>query len=167
MLPHKLKNMNVHDGIHNYRGLAKEVTTPKLSRKMESYRAAGMDGEVDIDMGQEKIELELKAGGIDTHSIREYGAPTVDGVHRRFVGAYQSDGTGTYKSVAIEARGRFAELDPGGSKPGDDTEQTSKMICSYYKYTEDGEDIIEIDIPNMVFRVNGVDRLAEQRAIIG
>ncbi|KAF0115500.1 MAG: phage-related tail protein [Hyphomonadaceae bacterium] len=165
-LPQKLKNFNVHDGNHSYLGLAKEVTLPKLARKMEGYRAAGMDGEIQIDMGQEAMELEIKCGGRDAHSIKEFGALTHDAVYRRFIGAYQSDSTGLTTSVEIECRGRIQELDPGSAKPGDDTEETIKYPLSYYKRTENGKVLVEIDIANMVFNVNGVDLLAAQRAVI-
>jgi P2 family phage contractile tail tube protein len=39
--------------------------------------------------------------------------------------------------------------------------------CAYYQLTIDGKEIIEIDIINMVLKVDGVDRLAEHRKAIG
>lgn len=165
-LPQKLKNFNVQDGGFNWLGIANEVTLPKLARKMEGYRAAGMDGEIQIDMGQEALELEIKCGGRDAHSIKQFGALTHDGVYRRFVGAYQSDSTGLTTAVEIEARGRIQEIDPGSAKAGDDTEETVKMPLSYYKYSENNKVLIEIDVMNMIFKVNGVDLLAAQRAVI-
>ncbi|WP_232426781.1 phage major tail tube protein [Teredinibacter turnerae] len=40
-----------------------ELALPKLTRKYEEYRGGGMDGAVEISLGQEKIELERPAAG--------------------------------------------------------------------------------------------------------
>ena len=50
-LPHKLKNMMLFNDGGSYRGKAKTVTLPALGRKMEAYRAAGMNGPVKADLG--------------------------------------------------------------------------------------------------------------------
>ena len=64
-------------------------------------------------------------------------------------------------------RGRFGEIDNGTNKSGDDTEQSYTVPLTYYKIIENGKDIIEIDLLNSIFVVNGVDRLAEHRSAIG
>lgn len=167
-LPPILKNMNMfHNGV-SYVGQIPEVTIPKLARKIESYRGGGMDGELGIDMGMDGlIEFEWKAGGHITSIYTGFGAVTHDAEMIRWVGAYQDDGTGQYKAVEITMRGRHQEIDPGTGKPGDKGEEGVKTIASFYQLTVDGREIIYIDIPNMVLRVGGVDRLAELRAILG
>lgn len=166
-LPKILKNMNLYLNGAGYRGECPEVAIPKLARKMDGYRGAGMDGEIQIDMGQENIEFEWKMGGHSSAPFSGFGAATHDAELLRWVGAYQDDGTGKYTAVEITVRGRHQEIDPGTGKPGDKGEQTIKTVASYYKLTVDGSDLIEIDIANLVFIVNGVDRHAELRAIMG
>lgn len=166
-LASKLKNMNLFDDGASYLGIAAEVTLPKLSRKMEGFRAAGMDGELDIDMGQEKIELEFTLGGIVASAIAGFGVTTHDGKLLRFAGAYQADDTGGVIPVEAVVRGRYSEIDMGNAKPGADTEHKFKASCSYYKLIVNGREVVEIDIPGMVFKVNGDDRLAAIRAAIG
>lgn len=163
----KLKNMNLFREAVSFIGIATEVTLPKLARKFEGFRAAGMDGEVDIDMGGEKLELEWTAGGIVAEAISGFGAVTHDAEMLRFAGAYQAEDTGQVIPVEAVARGRPQEIDMGGAKPGSDTEHKFKMSCSYYKLIVNGREIVEIDVPGMIFKVNGVDRLAAQRAAIG
>ena len=166
-LPSKLKNMTLsNDGV-SYLGLCPEVSIPKLARKFEGYRGGGMDAEVQIDMGGETIEFEWKAGGLIEQIFGQFGAITHDALLLRWIGAYQDDASGQYKSVEIVVRGRHQEIDPGTGKPGDDTEQTIKTICSYYKLIVDGRVLIEKDEMNLVFIVNGIDRLAAQRAALG
>jgi P2 family phage contractile tail tube protein len=166
-LPSKLKNMNLHNDGVSYLGLVPEVTIPKLARKFEGYRGAGHDSELQIDMGGEPIEFEWKAGGLIEQIYGQFGATSLDAVQLRWVGAYQDDQTGRYKSVEIVVRGRHAEIDPGTGKPGDDTEESIKTACVYYKLVIDGRTLIEKDELNHIFIVNGADRLAEQRAAMG
>ncbi|MEH6564575.1 MAG: phage major tail tube protein [Halopseudomonas sp.] len=168
-LPRKLKNMNVfNDGI-SYAGVAKTVTPPPLSRKMEGYRAGGMNGPVKVDHGlsDDGIQFEWTTGGMDLQVYRQWGMTTADGVQLRFAGAYQRDDTGEVSAVEIVVRGRHEEINPGDASPGEDTEETITTTCTYYKLTVDGEVLVEIDIINMIEIVDGTDRLAEQRAAIG
>ncbi|HEY0626696.1 MAG TPA: phage major tail tube protein [Allosphingosinicella sp.] len=167
-LPRKLKNMMVfHNGVA-YVGEATSVTLPKLARKLEEYRAGGMDGPVGIDMGQDGLlELEHAYGGFMREIIRGFGVTEADGEMLRFVGAYQRDDSGEVDRVEIVARGRHQEIDPGEAKPGEDTEFKVKTVLAYYKLEVNGVEEVEIDVLNMVFRVGGVDRLAAQRAALG
>lgn len=165
--PSKLKDMNFFEGGTSFKGQIPEVTLPKLTMKLEDYRAGGMLGPVPIDFGMEKIELEFKAGGLVRELFRNFGATSLDANLNRFAGAYQDDSTGAVVACEIVTRGRTAEIDMGTAKPGDDTEQTFKTTCSYYKLTVDGEDWIEIDMIGGTFIVFGQDRRAEIRAAIG
>ena len=60
--------------------------------------------------------------------------------------------------------GHFAA---GGDEVGEDTEVTYKTTCVYYKQTRNGVVEFEIDVLNKVFIVGGVDRMAEERRILG
>lgn len=165
--PAKLKDMNFFEDGTSYKGRVTEVTLPKLALKLEDYRAGGMAGPVPVDFGLEKIELEFKAGGLVRSLFRQFGAAAVDATLNRFAGGYQDDATGRVVSCEIVTRGRTMEIDMGTAKPGDDTEQTFKTVCSYYKLQVDGEVWIEIDMIGGIFRVFGQDRRAAIRAAIG
>ena len=39
---------------------------------MEEYRGGGMNGPVDLDMGQDKMEAELKAAGVDFFKVHDH-----------------------------------------------------------------------------------------------
>lgn len=167
-LPKVLKNMILFvDGV-SLPGKIGSVTLPKLTRKLEEWRGGGMIGAVKQDMGQEPIDLEYSAGGILVETLKQYGAVAADALQHRWVGAYQDDATGKYTAVEIVTRGRHEEIDMGDAKPGEGGEQKMKVSCAYYKLTVDGRDIIEIDfMPGGAFIVDGVDRNAEVRNILG
>lgn len=166
-MPRTLKHCNVFNEGQSYMGEVAEVALPKLGRKMESYRGGGMDGEVDIDLGQQKLDMELSCAGIMEQVFDQYGITKAAGVMLRFAGSYQRDDTGAVDAVEVVVRGRHAEIDMGKAKPGDKTDFKVKSSLTYYKLTINGAEKIEIDLLGMIFKVNGVDRLAEHRKAIG
>lgn len=166
MLPHKLKNFRVYVDGDNYAGLIKELTPPKIATVGDGYRGAGMLGEVETDMGLDKLEQEETYGGFVDGIAAQLGNPAVDGTLARFVGAYQSDGDGSVKAAELVVRGRLREVDTGTSEAGKDTEWKVKRSCTYLKWIVDGRVLVEIDLVGMIYNVNGVDRMAQIRAAL-
>ncbi|WP_034911911.1 phage major tail tube protein [Erwinia sp. 9145] len=169
-MPRKLKYMNVFLNGYSYQGVAKSITLPKLTRKLENYRGAGMNGVAPIDLGldDDALSMEWSLGGFPDAVVWEmYGAKGADGVPVRFAGSYQRDDNGETVAVEVMMRGRQKEIDTGENKPGEDTEAKITVICTYFKLTMDGKELVEIDTVNMVEKINGVDRLAQHRRNIG
>ncbi|MDH5633063.1 MAG: phage major tail tube protein [Gammaproteobacteria bacterium] len=167
-LPKKVKNFNFFVDGEGYAGRVAELTLPKLARKVEEFRAGGMSGPVDVDMGQEKLEAEATFAEHAETVLKQYGAPGVDAIGMRFLGYAESDTAGaSHNAIEIVMRGRVKELDFGSNKPGDDTAFKASFSLSYFKYTLNGADLVEIDVINMIEKVNGVDRLQEQRDALG
>ena len=106
-------------------------------------------------------------GGWDLIAVRQFGATKVDGVQLRFAGSVQRDDTGEVSAVEIVARGRHEEIDFGEATPGEDTEHKINTALSYYKLSVDGEVLVEIDLLNFVYIVNGKDLLAAHRKALG
>lgn len=168
-LPRKLKHLNMFVDGDNWVGIAESFTPAKLTRKFEKYRGGGMAGAVDIDMGldDEALATSFVVGGYVADLVRKMSADKVDGVMIRFAGSYQRDDTGEVTSVEIVCRGRFTERDPGEQKTGENTQTTINMTNAYYKETEDGDVLCEIDVVNMVEKVGGEDKMKAHRAAIG
>lgn len=166
-LPKKLKHFNMFGDGASWLGQAVEVKLPVLSRKLEEYRAAGMNGPISLDFGQEKLESEIKFGGVMRDVLNQYGVVGHNAVMLRFAGSYQSEDTAEIDAVEVVMRGRYAEIDMGTAKGGDENEFAVKAALSYYKLVINGVTVIEIDLVGMKEIVNGVDRLAEHRAAIG
>ncbi|CAM3104809.1 MULTISPECIES: phage major tail tube protein [Cupriavidus] len=166
-MPRKLKNFNVFaDGVSHV-GECEEITLPKLTRKLEEYRAGGMNGPIDLDFGNEKLELETTYGSIMREILKQYGVTRASAAMVRFAGAYQRDDTGDMDAVEVVVRGRHTELDFGTGKVGDSSQFKVKSSLAYYKLTINGEVWVEIDHENFIEVVFGVDRLAEQRRAMG
>ena len=77
------------------------------------------------------------------------------------------DEDGTVTPVEIRMRGKIKELDFGTWKPGEKSPLKWMVAPRYYKYTQGGDVLTEIDLENMIAVIDGVDRLQEQRRALG
>lgn len=167
-LPNKLFGFNVFVDGASYLGIAEELTTPKLSRKTEDYQGAGMIGAVSVGLGFDAsaLDMELTIGGLDATMIKSYSA-NIDGTQLRFSGSYSNDATGDAIACEIQTRGRVQETDWGSAKQGDNTQHKYTLKNTYCKITIDGEEVFEIDLLNMVWKVGGTDMMEKHRANMG
>lgn len=166
-LPSILKAFNVFYNGESYMGEASEIELPKLTRKTEEYRSGGMTAPIEIDMGNDKLELTHTYSGFMRGILSDWGVTSVGGVMLRFAGSYEADDTGTSTAVEVVVRGRHKEIDMGKAKAGDKTEFKVVTAVSYYKLVVDGVTLIEIDPLNCIETVNGNDRTAARRLAMG
>jgi P2 family phage contractile tail tube protein len=166
-LPKKLQNFNVFNDGNSYQGIVDEITLPKLTRKMEEWRGAGMNGPIKYDQGQEAMTLEWSVGGLMREVLAQWGVTTFNGVMVRFAGGYRGADSDAVDAVEIVVRGRHSEIDMGSAKAGEETSMKIVTEVSYYKLTINGQDVIEIDFLGMVEKVGGKDSLAALRQAIG
>lgn len=166
-LPRILKDMILFNEGFAYLGEVNTVTLPTLTRKIEDWRGGGMSGPLGLDMGHEALDMSFSAGGPLRDVLRQWGATRVDGVYLRFAGNYQQDDTAAIDHVEIIVRGRHSEIESGDQEPGEPGAFNVTSRLAYYKLVWNGRTEIEIDFLNMVEIVNGVDLLAERRALLG
>jgi P2 family phage contractile tail tube protein len=69
--------------------------------------------------------------------------------------------------VVVMLRGRVKESDMGTWKPGEAAKLKITLAVNYYKYTQAGTDLVEIDVEGMKRVINGVDQLAQTRTNLG
>lgn len=167
MLPRILKNFNIFVNGKGLAGVADEFERPKISLKTDDHRAGGMDSEIEVDMGTEKMEAKFKLADPDPDVLGLVGL--ADGNSARVVakGSYVRDTDNTRIAVVAEMVGRIKSTDGGAWKSGDKAQDDYEMSVNYYKLTVGGREIYEIDVENMIRRINGVDQLAGIRADIG
>lgn len=155
MLPRTLNNFNVFVDTHSWAGVAESVTIPKITKKTEDFRGAGMIGDVALSMGYEKLEGEVVYAGFDVKQYRQLGVCGTSDLPVRFVGMYQRQDNCTSQIVEIYTRGQAIELDPGDSKNGEKTEIKMSYNYTYYRMEVDGVVEVELDF------INGVERFGE------
>jgi P2 family phage contractile tail tube protein len=161
-----LKNLNLFVDGRGYAGQIDEYNAPDLAIVVEDYRGGGMDAPVAIDMGMEALETSFALIAYDADVLALFGIAEGETVPFTARGALESF-DGTVKPVVHQMRGRITRVARGTWAPGQKPTLTITMRLDFYSEQIDGVTINEIDVNNMVRIVNGVDRLAAQRAAIG
>lgn len=161
-----LKNINLFVDGRGYAGQIDEYNPPDLSIQVEDYRGGGMDAPVALDMGQEGLETSFALIAYDADVLAQWGVAEGQSVPFTARGALESY-DGSVKPVVHHMRGKITTLARGTWGPGQKPALTVTMRLDYYKETHDDVVTHEIDVVNMIRIVNGVDRLAAQRAALG
>jgi len=167
MLPAKIKAFNLFIEGRGYAGEVEEVVPPKLGRKLEEHRAGGMDTPIKIDLGGTPLETDFTMSGVIVEMLKKYGVCDASGVSLRLKGSAETDDTCQMMPIDISMRGRIEEADMGTWKAGDSNVQKFKLALTYYKLNINLQDVIEIDVPNMKFLIDGKDRFAARRVALG
>lgn len=166
MLNDILKNLNLFVDGRGYAGNVEELTPPKLTMKTEEFRNGGMDAPVEIEMGMEKLEAGFSLTKYDAEVLKLFGLAPGNLKPLTFRGSVSSE-DGTESPVVINLTGMLKEVDHGSWKPGDKTTLKGTVAVRYYKHTVAGVVVHEIDVPNMIRIINGVDQLAVTRKNLG
>lgn len=161
-----LKNFNLYVDGRGYAGNVDEVQLPALNITEEDYRAGGMDAPVAIDMGMEKLEANFKVSKFDRDLITKWGIAPGARVPFTLRGALESL-DGTVKAVVVSLIGSVHGLEFDAVTAGTKAGLTFKFAATSYRYEQDGETLIDIDVINCKRTIGGVDRLAEIRNAIG
>lgn len=157
MLPRVLSNFNVFVEGQSWAGLAQTIVLPKLSKKTEDYRGAGMIGDVALTLGWEKLELEVTYGGFDPRLYSQLAVCGTSDLPVRYVGNYERQDTCTSMLVEVYMRGEAHEADPGDAKLGEKSEFKLKYGLTYYRLNVDGVTVVELDFINGTQIMNNVN----------
>lgn len=144
-----------------------EITPPEIMDKMASTNGGGMLGEVDVAVGLEKLEAEIKLD--DRNAAMMARAGMAPGLRERitFRGFTVSEIDGSEHAEMIIIEGRLQQK-------GDAWKKGSVVGVSYpikgivyYKHVIDGQVIHNIDMLNAVQIVNGIDQASGMRTALG
>jgi len=166
-LANVLKDFNVFVEGKGFAGKADEINLPKLTLKMDEYRAGGMDAPAEIDMGMEKLECDFTLGEFDADVLKLFGIQVGAAQSFRAQGSITNPTDGTATPVVVQLRGRIKESDMGTWKAGEAAKHKVTIAVNYYKYSQAGTDLVEIDVEGMKRIINGVDQLAQTRTNLG
>ncbi len=116
MIPKNLKNFNLFVNGMGYAGLISDLTLPKLALKTESYRAAGMDLPIQIDMGMEALSCSFTLAEYKKDVLTLFGLIDGSKVNLIMRGALADD-KGVVPLV-VDVTGTWQEIDFGSWQPG-------------------------------------------------
>jgi P2 family phage contractile tail tube protein len=161
-----LRNFNLFIDGRGFAGSVEEISLPKLTLKTDEFRNGGMDAPVKIELGLEALECSFTLTKYDPETLKLFGLAPGNSKPLTFRGSVISE-DGTEIPVVINITGFITELDFGSWKAGDKATLKGTVAVRYYKHTINGEVIHEVDIPNCVRTIAGVDQLKQTRANLG
>lgn len=165
----KVYDANVYVNNASKHGQASEITAPTITAIMTDYKAMGMVGSLEFFNGFDKLEMTIKWTYPDNAAQKACAnfLKPVDLMIRSSKAKYDNGGVNGELPIVMYVRG-YSKAHPGGSfKAKEDTELESTFTCQYYKLEIDGEEIVEIDVINNIYKVGGEDLLAERRQNLG
>lgn len=160
-IPAKLTHFNLFVDGKGLAGLINELTLPKLTMQTQDHQSGGMDAPVEVEMGMEKLE--------STYVLAEYNPDVIRLMGFRQGGSIALIARGALKvnddvtAMTCTMRGKIKELDMGSWKKGDDTTMTFTVAVDYYRLDRGAENLIEIDVPNLIRKIGGIDQLSGVR----
>lgn len=162
-IPEKVNDYNVYQDGNKMIGLAAEVELPSIKMKTSTIEGVGVGGEIDSPtIGQfESLEAKLKFN-TPYSSATDLMNPlnTVNLTLRAAQQVYDKTGGYAFKGLRIVMGGRVKEFNPGTVKKGDSMDAETTLELTYYMIEVDGEQVVEVDKLNGVYKVNGSDMLA-------
>lgn len=165
----RVTNANVYINGNSMLGKAEEIDMPRLVARMVEHKALGMQGLVELPAGFDKMEARIKWNAFyaDTMTLMADPYEVVNLQCRASVENYNSTGRSTQTPLVIFMRGQFKNVPTGNFKQHDNVEFESNLAVTYVKVEHNGVALLEFDALANIFKVNGVDKLAQYRANIG
>jgi P2 family phage contractile tail tube protein len=163
----KFLNANIYLDDNNHLGKALEVEVPKITEKVSEHQTLGMIGPVELFQGIEKMEMKIKWAALHKDLLSNLSPTSANKLTVRAAQhVYENSSVVGTKSVRCTVVGRVKEIAPSAMKPGEGDVETTFAV-DYYKKTIDGVDVVEVDIPNYIYKVNGEDIYASIRDALG
>lgn len=146
--------------------LVKEGSPPKIVKKMEEYRNAGMRQPLKTALGYEAQDVELTFTDVTVDAAKIMGSDKNDDIALTFRSGYQAANSDELIPSIIEIRGQISEFDGGSLQEGELTEVKIKIEVTYYKWTYDGVVVHEFDPMNLLYVFDGEDSTKALREIL-
>jgi P2 family phage contractile tail tube protein len=169
-MPQALNNYNLYLGDRGEKFIgAGQVEIPEISMLTTEVNMAGMAGKVNVPLtGQTDAFAVTVTAPVLTLQAVKAAIPTAQLITARMaIENYDAArGTKRIQPTVITMRGCQSALKPGSLEKGSAMDTSVSFEVDYLKITIDGQDVLEIDKWNNVYKVNGVDYLADVREAI-
>ncbi|GIW22891.1 MAG: bacteriophage protein [Candidatus Sericytochromatia bacterium] len=165
----KVFNARVYIDNIDFIAKAEEVDLPKVKFKFSDTKSLGIYAESELPTGLDKMEAKIKFNSV----YPDFVGLAADPFKSRTViikAPYQvwtNEGVSKTAPLKAEIKGFFKEYDTGKLKARDSSEAEATISVLHYKLEVDNKDIIEIDVLNNIYKVNGIDKLQDYRTVTG
>lgn len=169
LIPSVLTNARIYKDGNVLLGVA-TIELPSFYYMTESLSGLGIAGEVDTPIqghfGSMTTKLTWNTTTADAVQLLIMEAHHLD--VRGSIQSYDS-GTGKYEDTAIKVLMRASpkSVGLGSFEPAKKMESETELEVSYIKVSQGGTDLVELDKFNFIFKVKGVDYMANIRTNLG
>ena len=165
----KVTNANVYVDGASWMGRAEEISLPDVAVKMSDHKALGMVGESQLPAGLQKMSAKIKWNAVYSDVMKKTHDPFTACrlMVRASVETYEGGSRTAQVPCVVYLTGTWMKSGGLNFKPQDNVEMENELNVTAYKMEINGEEIVDIDVLNNRWRVNGVDQLATYRANLG
>ena len=165
----RLTNANIYVDGGSLLGKAEEINLPDVKHMMTEHKALGMIGKVELWSGIDKLEAKIKWNSFYQDVMRKFANPfaAMNLQVRSSLENYTSAGRTSQTPVVVYITGMSKNFPTGNYKQHDNVESESNLTVTYVKMVIGGEAVMEIDVLANIFKVDGVDIMAEYRDNLG
>lgn len=165
----KLRDANVYVNGTSTHGQSTEITLPNIQASKSEYKALGMAGTLKLFNGFDALEATIKWSSPNNDVKIACADPrkVVDLMIRSTRDVYVNGDLTEEQPVIYFVKGTCNNYGLGTLKAKDDTETETKIDLTYVKEVVNGQELVELDIANNIFRINGEDMLAQYRQNLG
>ncbi len=164
-----IKDANVYLNGTNTNGYASEVVLPEIAPTMGDVTALGSIGTTKYFQGFEPMECSIKwsAPNNDVQKACLDISEPVELMIRASRDVYGANDEHTEEPVTYFLTVKNAGFSLGSHKAKENNERESKFSVQRIKMVQNGSDVFELDIPNKIYSVGGVDKLKKYRDNLG
>lgn len=155
-LPSRIKEVNLFIDGYGLFGTIESLTPPSAKTKKEMQNGQHIDTGI-----LEPMEFEAEVN--ITNSVIFKEAAKLQNAKLKAKGSYQEDGS---SKGAVITLGGPIDVDLDAWKSGDVMKTKLKMYVNLYHLELDGEEVVNIDLPNYIAKIGGVDIYEKTRAAI-
>lgn len=165
----RLTNANVYVNGASQLGKAEEISLPVVKHVMSEHKALGMVGKMEFASGIDKLEAKIKWNSFYNDVFKKFATPfnTLNLQCRASVERYDSTGRSAQVPYVVYLTAFAKDFPTGNFKQHDNVELESNLSVTYVKIEENGENVLEIDVLANIYKVGGVDQLAQYRQNLG
>ena len=165
----KLRDANVYVNGTTTHGQSTEITLPDISPEKSEYKALGMTGTLKLFNGFAAMEAAIKWSAPDNDILKAFLNPmkAVELMIRSSVDVYENGSLSDQEPIIFYLKGTPSNCNNGTLKSKEDTETETKIDITYVKMVQNGTTLVELDIANNIFYVDGEDLLAQYRENLG
>lgn len=167
-IPTKINMFNVYRNGVTLVGISDEVTLPEFEALSETISGPGFFGEIDDPtighFGSQEFEIPFRTITDDTFKLMNPGSQ----VNITLRGSIQVTTTGggvDYVGMRVVVRGKCKSFTGGSVKQGAAMGSSIKIALTYIRIDLNGENRIELDKLNGVYKINGVDVMEKARSL--